>query len=132
MRGTKPRLATNPEASLSRAPPVPSYLSKDSKDEWRRVVPSLVAKGIVTSTDLATCESYCIAVGAVREASRTIGKEGLFVNGKAHPAVSVMLRMQNQARLLAAELGLTPMSRSRAAMQGNPDDDQADDADLGV
>ena len=38
MRGVKPRLVVD-NGAVSKAPPVPAWLSKDAKAEWRRVVP---------------------------------------------------------------------------------------------
>jgi P27 family predicted phage terminase small subunit len=115
------------EDALSRAPPVPSWLSKDAKAEWRRVMPTLCARRTLTPADLGTAENYCVAIGHAREIEREIQKSDT-LNG-------TLFRLQDKtmqtARQLAAELGLTPTSRNRPAMHGN-DDEHADDADLGV
>ncbi len=125
MRGSKPRMTPAADA-LTRAPPVPSWLSPDAKSEWRRVMPSLAARKVLTNADMGLIESYCVSVGRSREIEREIQKADT-VNG-------ALFRMQDKAiqtaRQLASELGLTPMSRSRSALRGN--DDEADDADLGI
>ena len=126
VRGTKPRMRPAEDA-LTRAPPVPGWLSKDAKAEWRRIMPSLASRRTLTAADMASVENYCVSVGRAREIEREIQGADT-ING-------TLFRMQDKAmqtaRQLAAELGLTPTSRNRPAMHGN-DDDEADDPDLGV
>ena len=111
MRGTKPTLVIDKE-HVTKAPPVPSWLSKDAKAEWRRVIPGLVKRRILTRADLGGLENYCVACGRVRELERALQEGGID---------PVFVRMQDKAmqtaRQLAAELGLTPVSRSRPAMR---------------
>jgi P27 family predicted phage terminase small subunit len=109
-------------------PRPPAYLSKDAKAEWRKVVPILVVeRQTLTEADLGTLESYCNAIGTMRQAQRIINAEGLVtVAGKRHPAFGIMNAAQTTARLCAAELGLTPVSRSRPAVRENADDEDLD------
>ncbi len=106
----------------------PAFLAKDAKAEWRRVTPILIEeRKTLTVADLATLASYCVAVGTVAESSRTVAREGMTYMSKTgpkkHPAVAIRNDAMTQARLLAGELGLTPVARSRAAVR---DDDDAD------
>jgi P27 family predicted phage terminase small subunit len=126
MKGRKPDtiLQADDLADLSRAP---CWLSKEAKAEWRRVAPILEQRRIITIADLGALESYCIATGQVRIYELTIQDEGAVIQTdkglRAHPAVRLQADAMNRARLLAAELGLTPVSRSRPAMQQpSPDD----------
>lgn len=133
MRGTKPHLASDPNGMAS-VPKAPTFLGKDAKAEWRRVTPLLVERRILTDGDLGTLESYATAIGTVREARRVIEREGMTFMGasgpKRHPAVGVMNEAMGLALRLAAELGLTPVSRSRPAIR---DDDHEDgEEDLGL
>jgi P27 family predicted phage terminase small subunit len=111
----------------------PGWLSKDAKAEWTRVMPILVERRILTDADLASFENYCVAIGQVRECERLIRKSGYVVETergpRAHPAVKIQSDATTRARLLASELGLTPVSRSRPTACENPNDD---DSDLGV
>lgn len=129
MRGRKPELSADPEALTATTRP-PVWLSRDAKGEWKRVLPLLIERRILTDADLATFASYCTAVGQMIEAQRIVRKEGMTFVGasgpKKHPAVSIMHDAQTQARQLAAELGLTPVSRSRPAIR-----DDANEDDLG-
>lgn len=125
MRGTKPHMkeAADPVVGI----PVPRWLSKDAKTEWARVMPILTARRILTVADLGSLENYCIAIGQVREMERELQKHGHIIEineaPKRNPAVGIQADAMTRARLLAAELGLTPVSRSRPAMR---DDDDAD------
>ncbi|WP_410824836.1 P27 family phage terminase small subunit, partial [Methylobacterium oryzisoli] len=66
----------------------------------------------------------------VREARRLIAREGMTFMGasgpKRHPAVGVMNEAMGLALRLAAELGLTPVSRSRPAIRDDEHDDEDD------
>lgn len=119
-RGVKPAPAKDAEA-LSKAPPVPSYLSAQAKAEWKRVMPQLITRRIITRADLAGIENYCIAAGAVRQIAELI-------NAMPVPDLKLaglQIRYAQTARQLAAEYGLTPTSRARIG--GGADDDDEDD-----
>jgi P27 family predicted phage terminase small subunit len=128
VRGTKPNLATDPKG-MGAIPRPPVDLGKDAKAEWRRAAPLLVERRIITDGDLASLENYCAAIGAAREARRIVAREGMTFMGtsgpKRHPAVGIMLESMGVANRLAAELGLTPVSRSRPAIR----EDVADEDD---
>ena len=125
VNGRKPRIRAQTGA-LMRTPYAPRWLSKDAIDEWRRVVPELMERKILTEADLGTLENYCAAIGSARECSRILQAEGHVVatphGPKRHPASVAMKDAMGTARQLAAELGLTPVSRSRPTMR---DDDDA-------
>lgn len=125
MRGRKPQLG-NEAAPVANVPDAPAWLSKDGKAEWRRIMPLLVERRILTDADLGSVENFCLAIGRTRELERLIQK----AKGEIDPK---LFRMQDKAiqtaRQLAAELGLTPVSRSRPAMR-DEDPDELDDLDL--
>ena len=131
MKGTKPHLASDP-AGLAAMPRPPAWLSKEAKAEWRRVVPLLVERRILTDADLGTLENYANAIGTVRVAQRELAASGIvFVTPsgqvKRSPAAGIVAEFSGLALRLAAELGLTPVSRSRPAIR---DDDRDDDDGL--
>ncbi len=134
MRGRRP-LKTKSDANAVQSVTVaPAWLSKDAKSEWQRVMPILVERRILTDADLASFENYCVAIGQVREMERLIKRAGHVVETdrgpRAHPAVKIQSDAMTRARLLASELGLTPVSRSRPTACENPNDD--DSSALGV
>ena len=116
MRGRKPELAGASDG-LTKPIAAPSWLSKYSKAEWRRVIPELAKRRILTPADFGSLESYCIAVGRIRELEKLL-RAGIDPK---------LFRMQDKAmvtaRQLAAELGLTPVSRSRPSIRDDNEDD---------
>lgn len=118
MRGRKPELAAA-SAPIDAVNKPPSWLGNAAKAEWRRVMPELAKRRILTAADLGSLESYCIAIGRIRELEKLL-RAGIDPK---------LFRMQDKsmatARQLAAELGLTPVSRSRPAVREN--DNEGDD-----
>jgi P27 family predicted phage terminase small subunit len=122
MKGMKPILREDRDA-LSGDMPAPEWMSENARDEWRRVLPLLVDRRILTGADLASLENYCVSVGRVREVQAMIGGVGDNAD-----AFAKLCRIQDKAmataRLLAAELGLTPVSRSRPTIRDDGDSDE--------
>ncbi|WP_170402352.1 P27 family phage terminase small subunit [Ruegeria arenilitoris] len=118
-RGVKPPLSPDAEA-LTKAPPVPKYLSAHAKAEWRRVMPQLIARRVITKADMAGVEAYCVSVGASRLIADTMSA-GVLPDLKMG---GLQIRYMQTARQFAAEYGLTPTSRARiGAVQSDDDDD---------
>lgn len=133
MRGRKPDRVVTGNDALAELPKAPAWLAKEAKAEWRRVAPILIEeRRTLTLADLATFGAYCSAAGEVIEAARIIAVEGMIYQGasgpKRHPAVAIRSDAMNRMRLLANELGLTPVSRSRPSIraEGGEDDDASD------
>lgn len=106
----------------------PSWFSKEARLEWSRCAPLLNERKILTQADLGSFEAYCVAAGLVRQMEAVIQREGHVTETargglRAHPAVQIQSDATTRARLLASELGLTPISRSRPAMQSSDDDE---------
>ena len=125
MKGTKPTLRTDPAPLGAMA--APDWLSEEAAAEWGRVMPILTERRILTGADLGSLENYCTAIGQVRQMERHLQEHGhvIEIEGvwKRNPAVGVQSDAMTRARLLAAELGLTPVSRSRPAIREDGDDD---------
>lgn len=118
MRGRKPNLRViEGGAAKGRCPSAPAWLSEHAKSEWKRSAPQLHARNLLTADTAATLESYCVAVGLVRECEETMARDGRFVMGedglKPHPAFKMQSAAMREARLLAAEMGLTPHRRGQ-------------------
>ena len=135
MRGTKPHIKIERDA-LEHLPP-PTWLADEAQAEWQRILPLLAQRRIMTEADLGTFENYCIAMGTVRDMEREIQKLGhvqkvykvdkdgnsLLISVRKNPAVSIQSDAMTRARLLAAELGCTPVSRSRPSIDDNDGED---------
>lgn len=136
MKGRKPHLRVERESLADR--PAPDWLSPDARAEWDRLVPILAQRRVLSEADVGILENYCVAVGTVREMEREIQRSGALqkvyaidnkgvsclVRISKSPAVAIRSDAMTQARLMAAELGATPVSRSRPTVE---DDDGEDD-----
>ena len=118
MRGRKPVLNSDVNR-LDQIILPPAWLSKFAKAEWRNVMPSLVERRILTPADLGSLASYCVAMGRVREIELQLRAGFDLKLNRAQDAA------MKTARQLAAELGLTTVSRNRPAVRDN--DPSADD-----
>ncbi|MBO9097641.1 MULTISPECIES: phage terminase small subunit P27 family [unclassified Rhizobium] len=118
LRGVKPPVTRDSNA-LAKAPSAPKALSTFARAEWKRIMPGLIERGIVTPGDLGGVEDYCRARGLVREIEDALRASG---------EIDLKLcRLQDKAmqtaRQLAAEYGLSPVSRARVGGVANDDDD---------
>ena len=117
LRGVKPALSPDRDP-LTKSPPAPKWMSEEARGEWRRIIPRLVADRIITRADLTGIENYCVAVGRVREIETAM---------RVQPLDKNLFGMQNRAmqtaRQLAAEYGLSPVSRARVGSLATDDDD---------
>lgn len=116
MKGRKPNLTViHGGAKPKKCPRPPAWLTSQAKAEWKRAAPELHARNLLSSDTMATLESYCVAAGMVRETEEIMGEQGRFVQSdsgpKPHPAFRMQSAAMREARLLAAELGLTPHRR---------------------
>lgn len=125
-RGRKPTLHPDAEA-LTKAPPAPRHLDGHAQAEWRRVMPGLCARGIITRLDLGGLEDLCTMRGIVRR----IEEERIERGGTIDPKqFGVQHRAMQAARQLASEFGLSPTSRARLGAHVSDEDD--DDNPLAV
>ncbi len=124
LRGVKPALFPDREP-LTKAPSAPKWMNDDARAEWKRIMPRLIADRIITKADLTGVENYCVAVGRVREVERLFATGGL-----DKTLFGIQNRAMQTARQLAAEYGLSPVSRARVGAAGADDDD--DDNPLAV
>lgn len=100
-----------------------------ARAEWDRIVPAL-AHGHVTTVDRATLIGYCVKWGQFLAADAEASKHPLIVrSASGSPIPNPALKISDRAMALmlkaAAELGITPSSRSRivAAPTFGPHDD---------
>jgi P27 family predicted phage terminase small subunit len=105
-------------------PEMPADLDKEARQEWKRLVPILLAAGVLTDMDSGVLANYCRAHSTRLRAELQMRRES--ENGEPELALTMRTgrRYRNplQAEIdrqteimnrLAAELGMTPSSRSR-------------------
>jgi P27 family predicted phage terminase small subunit len=135
MRGRKPSEIVPGSSPVRDVPRVPVWLSKEAKTTWRSAARIMTERGTLTEGDLPTLEAYCEAVALVRQTTRQLAGTLTYETAggliKKHPAVSILDAAIKSVRQLAAELGLTPIARSRAAITSARGDlEEADDLGL--
>lgn len=124
LRGVKPAVSPDSDA-LIKAPSAPKRMNDHARAEWKRVMPELIARRMITKGNLAGVENYCLAIGAANQIADLMAASpipDLKLGG-------LQIRYMQTARQLAAEYGLTPTSRARIG-SNVPDDD--DDNPLAV
>ena len=103
-------------------PDVPAELTDpNAAAEWRRVIDTL-SRGHVTQADRPTLIGYCLKYGQWRGLEAAAARDGFMTfSANGHPIVNPLIGAANKVFLLllkaAAELGLTPTSRTRVQQQ---------------
>jgi P27 family predicted phage terminase small subunit len=143
MRGRKPlpsnvvRLRGNPgkrrlndaePRPAARVPPCPACLGDEARKEWQRLAKELGELGLLTRLDRALLAAYCQAHALWVEAVASIERYGTMVkspNGfpMQSPYVAVANKQVEIMVRIAAELGMTPSSRSRIRVGDRPPED---------
>ena len=115
INGAEPK----PPASLPEPPP---HLSGTAREEWDRLAESMNAIGLLTQVDRTTMAAYCQCYGRWVEAEEKLATTPAILrmpSGYIQP--SPWLTIANKQLELTgkymAELGLTPASRSRLAIE---------------
>lgn len=128
-RKAEPQPVADPVRAV---PAAPRGMGVEARKEWRRVMPVLVERRVLSEADLHAAERFCEASGDIVIARAAIDRDGAYTPNrfgelKRHPAFNTLREATAEARRWAAELGLTPASRNRA---GAHDDDEDNPLDL--
>ena len=122
--GKRPISGREPQPPASQ-PTCPAHLSPTAKAEWKRLAQTLNRIGVLTQVDRAALAAYCQAYGRWVEAEKKLKETPVLLKTPAgYVQQSPWLTVSNkQMELMAkymAELGLTPSSRTRLAVQIPP------------
>ncbi|WP_347312034.1 phage terminase small subunit P27 family [Defluviimonas sp. SAOS-178_SWC] len=137
MRGRKPkptalklidgnpgkRAITGREPKPPRTQPTcPAHLSATAKTEWKRLACVLNEIGLLTQIDRTVLAAYCQAYGRWVEAERKLAETPPLLKTPAgyvqvSPWITISNKQVELMTRLMAELGLSPSSRSRLAVQ---------------
>jgi P27 family predicted phage terminase small subunit len=112
-RGTLRKCRTNPnEPQLPPAHSLdpPATLKGEGLAEWHRLVPSAWSDAVLRDADVTMFRLYCETLSDLEGYQKLArkGRDLAIISGSA----GQVYKLRNQARQLAAELGLTPSSRS--------------------
>jgi P27 family predicted phage terminase small subunit len=108
----------------------PETLTGTERAYWDFYMPRLAAVRVLTDVDRHSLANHCIALAQVveiREAQQSPTYRRL-VSGRTNPLDAQLRAWLQIARLSAAELGLSPVSRARVTPAG-PDTQETDDLD---
>lgn len=130
----KDRAARNEVQVAPGVPARPEWLDAEAKREWDRVVPKLAQLGVLTDLDGSMLADYCATHSIAVKAAKRVQREGLMLKGPfgpvRNPLIKVAQEARAQARLLAAEFGLSPASRSRVSAAEKPKEEDKSEAFL--
>ena len=86
------------------APEPPQYLPVQAANYWRRLVPILLSKRVLSIADLESLEVLCVLYGRVRQMTEA--------------GIDIQASLVTQLRLYQSEFGLTPVSRQKVGSGG--------------
>lgn len=101
------------------APSCPTWLDREAKAEWRRIVPELERLGLLTVVDRAALTCYCLAWSELNEATRVLKRDRRSKKVRKdepltpHPALAAQRSAWKAVKDFCALFGLDPSSRTR-------------------
>jgi P27 family predicted phage terminase small subunit len=109
--------ADEPEI-VAEIPACPRQLSATARKEWRRVARDLADMGLLSTFDRAALAGYCQAWATWIEAQESLQKYGVIIKSPSgylmqSPYLAVANKAFEQMRLMLAEFGMSPSSRTR-------------------
>lgn len=102
--------------------PPPGALPEEMRTEWCRIIADLQERHLFNESMLGVVRSYVMAQWTAAQAEKSIETDGVMVKGaggalKPNPATGLLRSSRDMISRLAAELGLTPTSRSRKSLR---------------
>ena len=93
------------------------WLTGRGRKEWTRLVPELMAAGILTKCDRMLLALLCQRFADYLDARDIVAEEGLLIettNGNCiqHPAIGIMNQAWRDVVKVAANFGLSPADRA--------------------
>jgi len=116
-----PELASNLQA--------PEWLSKEARDKWNQLAPTLSRNGLLTECDLDSLAIYCQTWTRYIEAEGKLKTEGSTTTAQSgYQQVSAWVTIAKNARSdllkLGDRLGLSPSARGRIQIEPIAEDDE--------
>lgn len=108
------------------APACPTWLSREAKAEWQRIVPTLTEKVGLHKIDRGLLAAYCATWAEYQNAVTTLSKVGEWYEAKTkngvirrlHPLVQIRNAARDSLIKFGSQLGLSPSARARLNIAG--------------
>src|SRR3954452_24455381 len=102
-------------------PEYPDYLDDVAKKEWGRLTTILTAMKVLTEADYIALANLCQAYSTLMNAQKQMNKTGILYKSKSgyiqqSPLLGIIHTQTTIVNTLLREFGLTPSSRTRAAI----------------
>jgi P27 family predicted phage terminase small subunit len=123
------------------APSMPKDLDGEARAEWKRIVPLLMAMGIIGQVDRAALVELCQAWSIGQQARAVLRKKGLTMKMMTkgggmyemqRPEVAIAHKFMGLHKTLCSEFGLTASARARMSIAGAKSKDDFDDLEEGT
>lgn len=105
-----------PEAPVS-APRCPECLEGAAKAEWKRIVPSLVARMTLSKDDLAALTVYCRAWGDFVGISQELAQNYVLTDERGrksvNPLIATLYNVSDRLLKASDRFGLSPAAKTR-------------------
>jgi len=125
--GRRPMNAAEPEADSSE-PSCPSWLDKEAKAEWKRVVASLRGMRLLSKTDRAALAGFCQQWSLFVKTSKLLSDlKELASMQEAKRVASINSDAYKNYTRICCEFGLTPSARTRLTAPQKPKADKFSD-----
>jgi P27 family predicted phage terminase small subunit len=119
LKGDRPyRINRDEPRPRDELPTEPDWLTAGAREEWRRVLPDLVAMGTAKAVDASALAAYCESVALLARLVREVEATGPIVAGRdgdpgprKNPAVAMVRDASAAVRMWAREFGFTPSAR---------------------
>ena len=113
----------------------PAWLDAEALELWHTIGPRLEKLGLLTELDGAAFAVLCSQYGIMRQAAAEISTAGATTTDsrgtpKKNPATSVYNQAAQLWRLMAADFGLTPLSRGRLDVHQVTDEEAREMAEM--
>ena len=90
-----------------------------------------VEPGLLFDGALASLEHYCLCVAQIRQCQQILADTAIADADGIHPAYTAQQKAIQSARLLAVELGLSVVSRTRSFQGKSSDEREWDQLEVG-
>lgn len=114
------RKIKTPPRFVRKAPGPPTWMNREAKAEWRRVVPELERLQLVKQAMRGGLTAYCVTWSRFVQAQRALDEHGLVYEAKQglipRPEVAIVKGCTAELRQWCSEFGLTPTSEGRLSV----------------